>query len=457
MSNDPKKEKDNEPGIDSLKIERSLLSRAYFQLKETTKKLEASEKMLERVNRSLRMLSATNQELIHISDEKTLLDKIRQIVVLGGGYRLMWVGFAEQGEAKTVYPMVEEGFGSEYLKTAHITWSDDERGRGPTSLAIRTGKTQVARDILADPKVSPWREAAVAHGYKSSISLPLKSGEQMIGALNIYSVETDAFSDKEIAVLEEMADDLAFGIATLRLRKKVEERIKEVDQLKNKFIQIVSHQLRTPLGVIRWNLEALLDRERGEVSPAQMETLRSAYAADVEVITRINDLLTALDIEEGRIVLNAGAVNVAELFQSVCEATLHPCRLKNITYEIIGPKESVPLLQADAEKIRDVVARLIDNAITYTYDNGHISVKFFVKDNKVRFEVSDTGMGIPVSECPHVFERFHRGWNAAQMKPDASGLSLFIAKHYIEEHQGTIGFTSEEKKGSTFWFELPIS
>lgn len=239
--------------------------------------------------------------------------------------------------------------------------------------------------------------------------------------------------------------------------KQVEERLKELDQLKNKFIQIVSHQLRTPLGVIRWNLEALLERERGEVSPAQMETLRSAYSADIEVISRINDLLTALDIEECRMILNASVVNIADLFQSVCEEALQACQLKNITYEIIGPKEPISPAQLDAEKIREVVSRLIDNAITYTNDNGKITVRYFEENGKIRFEVSDTGVGIPSSERHRIFERFHRGWNAGQMKPDASGLSLFISKHYIDGHRGTMGFTSEEKKGSTFWFELPLS
>jgi len=579
MSTDTKQDKEINPEVDSLKIERNLLSQAYFQLKETTKKLEESERGLKeaerigqignwswnaetdtitwspeyyrisgfdpkekppayeehlkmyvptdavrldaavkksmqtgepyeldleqilpvgtrkwitargevvrdkdgkiiglrgtaqnitvrkeaeielvKVNRSLRVLSNTNQALIHINNnEKALLDKISQIVIETGGYHLMWIGFAEQDEAKTVRPVAEKGFGSEYLKITNISWADGEHGRGPTSLAIRTGKTQLARDILADPKISPWREAAAERGYKSSISLPLKSESQMIGALNIYSDETDAFCDKEIEILEELSDDLAFGLATLRLRKKVENRMKEIDQLKNKFIQIVSHQLRTPLGVIRWNLEALLGRERGEVSQEQMETLRGAYAADIEVISRINDLLTAMDIEEGRIVLSPDSVNMSELFQSVCEEALQPCILKNITYEIVASPAPIPVIQADGEKIREVVSRLIDNAITYTHDNGHITVKFFSENNQIWFEVSDTGMGIPVSERPHIFERFHRGWNATQMKPDASGLSLFIAKHYIEEHRGTMGFTSEEKKGSTFWFELPLS
>lgn len=368
----------------------------------------------------------------------------------------MWIGFAEHDKEKTVRPVAQAGFGTDYLHFLHVTWADNEYGRGPTGVAIRTGKTQIARDIQTDPKMSPWRQAAVERGFKSSIALPLRSGEQTVGVLNIYSGEMDSFGPKEVQILEELADDLAFGITTLRLKKNVEERTKEVDQLKNNFIQIVSHQLRTPLTVIRWNIGAILERQRGDVVPAQEEALKGAYAANTQIIERIGDLLAAIDIEEGRIRLEIDEVSVADLYKSISEEKLLPCHLKNISYDIIAPDKSLPEISIDAIKIRDVIVRLIDNAIAYTNEGGHITVKLFKKDRNVRFEISDSGIGIPETEQKHIFERFHRGWNAALMRPDASGLSLFISKQYIEMHKGTIGFTSVEKKGSTFWFELPL-
>ncbi|MCX6714235.1 MAG: GAF domain-containing protein [Candidatus Uhrbacteria bacterium] len=414
------------------------------------------DKELVRVNRALRMLNENNQALIRVTDEKTLLDKISEVIVSSGGYRLMWIGFAEHDKDKTVRPVAQAGFGTDYLKYTKITWADDAHGRGPTGLAIRTGKTQIARDIQTDPKMTPWRQAAVDRGYKTSIALPLLSGEQIIGALNIYSSELDSFGSQEVQVLEELAADLAFGIATLRLKKKIEERTKEVDQLKNNFIQIVSHQLRTPLTVIRWNIGAILERQRGDVAPAQEEALKGAYAANTQIIERIGDLLAAIDIEEGRIRLETDEVSIADLYKSISEEKLLPCHLKNISYEIIAPDKSLPEISIDAIKIRDVIVRLIDNAIAYSNEGGHITVKLFRKEDNVRFEISDTGIGIPETEQAHIFERFHRGWNAALMRPDASGLSLFISKHYVEMHKGTIGFSSVEKKGSTFWFELPL-
>lgn len=431
--------------------------RDVTEQKRSARLLQQNQLELARLNRMLMMLGGINQALVHITDEKTLLNETARIIGDIGGYSLMWIGFAEKDTAKTVRPVVWSGLSVDYVQTLHVTWADDEYGIGPTGMAIRTGKTQIIRDILADHELTPWREMAVKYNFRSSITLPLRNNGTVFGALNIYASEADAFLNQEVAILEELAGDLAFGITTLRLRAQTESRMRELDQLKNKFIQIVSHQLRTPLSAIRWNLELLLEQKRGELSLAQLEILRSAYSADIEIVSRIDDLMTALDIEESRLHLDVEKVDITEMIHSVCEERLQASALKRITYEIISPKEPLPILEVDTVKIGNVITRLIDNAIAYTQESGNIVIKYFSKEGRIRFEISDTGMGIPDIEKPHIFERFHRGWNAALMRPDASGLGLFISKSYIEAHNGAIGFTSVEKKGSTFWFELPIT
>lgn len=171
---------------------------------------------LQKKNRMLRMLSNVNRELIRATDERSLIDEILRVMVDMGGYHMLWIGFAEQDEAKTVRPVAQVGFETEYLASAKISWADNERGRGPTGTAIRTNKTQIARDIFKDPNMSPWRAAAIKSGYKSSIALPLSNEGKPFGALNIYATETDAFNKDEVAILEEVSKDLAFGISSLR-------------------------------------------------------------------------------------------------------------------------------------------------------------------------------------------------------------------------------------------------
>jgi PAS domain S-box-containing protein len=430
----------------------------YATARNITEHKQAEEE-LHRLNRVMHMLSQTNQKLIHITEEKTLLEEISKVIINLGGYHLLWIGFTGQDPSKTIDPVVQFGMGAKYIKSAKVSWDElEEHGRGPTGTAIRTEKTQLTRDIATEDRMKPWKRLLAKSNCKSSVALPLISNEHTFGILNLYSNKIDAFSDKEIEILEELAGDLAFGIATLRLQKKIADRTEEVNELKNKFIQIVAHQLRTPLNVIRWDLETLLNRERGELLPAQIETMRGAYAANLEIITRLDDLLTAIDIEEGRIRLEMETIDVMELFESVCDEKLQLRKLKKIkcmcTFNKL--KTKIPLIQGDPVKMRDIIARLIDNAITYNKDGGKITVKFSTTKGKIRFDITDTGIGIPAFEQAHVFERFYRGWNTTHINPNASGLSLYIAQHYIKAHQGTMGFTSKEKKGSTFWFELPV-
>ena len=142
---------------------------------------------------------------VRASKESGLLHEIRQVIVEVGGYRLAWVGFAEQDDKKSVRPVAQAGYEEGYLETLNITWADTGRGRGPTGTAIRTGKLAAAQNILSDPHFAPWREEAARRGYASSIALPLTAegtalrpgSGQALGALNIYAAETDAIDTEE--------------------------------------------------------------------------------------------------------------------------------------------------------------------------------------------------------------------------------------------------------------------
>lgn len=181
-----------------------------------------------RLNRALRLLSDCNAALVHAEEEYPLLVEVCRLVVKTGGYRMAWVGYAEHDPAKTVRPIAQDGYEAGYLDTVDITWADTERGRGPTGTAIRTGHTDVNQSVLTNPRMAPWRDAAVARGYQSSIALPLVNEGVTLGALTIYSADPDAFNQDEVHLLEEMADDLAYGIVTLRTRTEraaAEEKI----------------------------------------------------------------------------------------------------------------------------------------------------------------------------------------------------------------------------------------
>ncbi len=190
-----------------------------------------TEERLRKVNRALRVLSDCNTALIHSETLPGLLNEVCRLLVETGGYRMAWVGFAEYEEERSVRAMAQHGYEEGYLAGAAISWGDTERGRGPTGTAIRTGTTQVNHDFLTNPAVAQWRAEAVARGFASSIALPLKGTSGTFGALMIYASEPDAFNSEEVTLLQELADDLAFGIATLRTRaehRQAEETVRRL-------------------------------------------------------------------------------------------------------------------------------------------------------------------------------------------------------------------------------------
>ena len=188
-----------------------------------------AENELRNVNRALRLTSQCNQEMVRATDESALLQAVCRIAVEHGGYRLAWVGLAEQDEARLVRPVAQAGFEDGYLDTVNITWADTERGHGPTGTAIRTGHSVLARNIPTDPTFAPWRAEAIRRGYASSIALPLLDEGRCLGALMMYAGEPDAFDPAEVELLAELANDLAYGIGALRhrtKRKRAEEALR---------------------------------------------------------------------------------------------------------------------------------------------------------------------------------------------------------------------------------------
>ncbi|MFH0825122.1 MAG: PAS domain S-box protein [Pseudomonadota bacterium] len=215
-----------------------------------------AENELKRLNRSLRTLSECNQALVHAQDETALVADVCRILVEHGGYIVAWIGFAEHDGAKTVRPVAQAGFEEGYLDTADITWADTERGRGPTGTAIRTGKPAIAPNIREDPSYYPWRAAAVQRSYASSAALPLKRDDHVFGAINVYSIEPDAFADEEMRLLRELADDLAYGITALRMsaeRRRAESDRRAADQRlvesERKYRELVEHANSI---ILRW-------------------------------------------------------------------------------------------------------------------------------------------------------------------------------------------------------------
>lgn len=198
----------------------------YFLIKKSESGIKHRKNELGRLYRALKAYSECHQALIRADSEIHLMQNICRTIVEVGDYCIAWVGIAEHDAEKSIRPIAQWGDSRGYLKNLNVNWSNDERGRGPTGTAIRTGKPVVVKYIERDPRWELWRENALRHGFRSSISLPLTIAGCPFAALVIFSAETRAFDMNEVKLLSELADDLSYGIATLRAsieRLKVEK------------------------------------------------------------------------------------------------------------------------------------------------------------------------------------------------------------------------------------------
>lgn len=200
-----------------------------------------AEELQRRLNRELRAVSECNQVLLRASDEAGLLNDICRIICEVAGYRMAWVGYAEPDDDKTVRPVAWAGEDSGYVAQAKLSWSDAvAHGRGPAGIAIRSGTMYYVQDFATDMNMVPWRQAALQRGYHSGIALPLKGDrDEVFGVLLIYSAEVNAITPSEIRLLEELADDLAFGIVNLRMRDEHTRAERELLRI-NRFLLTLS-------------------------------------------------------------------------------------------------------------------------------------------------------------------------------------------------------------------------
>lgn len=445
-----------------VKNEKGEIYRLARTLEDITDRKRAEEE-LRRLNRSLQTLSKCNEALVRATDEMELLTKICQIITEIGGFPLVWVGYSEQDESKSVRPIAWAGAKARYLENLQISWADTERGCGPTGVSIRSGQPATFSNLAENPKFAPWREEALRHGFSSSIGLPLKADEKIFGALTVYSSQADAFHAKETALLVELADDLAFGIATLRnrvQRKHLEEQLRQSQKMEavGQLAGGVAHDFNNILTVIQGNASLLLNPQ---LDPAE----RSGCSRQiVQAAERAAGLTRQLLIFSRKQVMRPAHVDLNEVV-----ANLTKMLRRILGEDIVLQTNYAPelaLIHADAGMIEQVLMNLLVNARDAMPAGGQLSIstakeKFTkaqveknpdaVAGTHVRLTVRDTGCGIPRENLPHIFEPFF----TTKAVGKGTGLGLATVYSIVQQHHGWITASSEVNQGSTFNIYFP--
>ncbi|MFH1304935.1 MAG: HAMP domain-containing sensor histidine kinase [Candidatus Omnitrophota bacterium] len=234
---------------------------------------------------------------------------------------------------------------------------------------------------------------------------------------------------------------------------KKNEELKRFDQLKSQFVANVSHELKNPLSTIKESLAIILDGLMGKINPEQESMLKIGKNNVERLIRLVTDMLDLSKIEAGKMEIKREEIDIAALVNEVLANHERDFSRKQITLEKDIP-QNTGLMWADRDKLSEVVINLLSNAIKYTPEKENVSVRLTSTEKEIRFEIADTGPGIPKKDFGKIFDKFER---ITTEKQEGTGLGLPIAKDIVELHKGKIWVESEAGKGSKFIFVLPRS
>lgn len=322
------------------------------------------------------------------------------------------------------------------------------------------------RSVLSDNDIAviaPVVPGTVHHKHALAYLVlgPKKSGN-MYGKEDIQLIEI--ISDELVIAIQNALrfEEIQGFAATLQAKvneataelKAANRKLKEIDETKDEFISMASHQLRTPLTSVKGYLSMVLEGDAGKLTEEQRKYLNQSFLSSQRMVNLISDLLNVSRLKTGKFVIESHPSNLAEVIEGEIGqlrevATGHDLELK------YDKPSDFPTLMLDETKVRQVIMNFIDNAIYYTPKGGHIEVQLANKEQTVEFTVKDNGIGVPKHEQHNLFNKFYRAGNAQKARPDGTGLGLFMAKKVIIAQGGSLIFTSQEGKGSTFGFTLP--
>lgn len=238
--------------------------------------------------------------------------------------------------------------------------------------------------------------------------------------------------------------------ATRNLRR-ANEKLKAMDETKDEFISMASHQLRTPLTSVKGYVSMVLEGDAGKLNPMQKKLLEQTFFSAQRMVYLIADLLNVSRLRTGKFLIEPKPTDLAELVSAEVTQLLPTAKARNLELTFKRPK-NFPQVMLDETKTRQVIMNFIDNAIYYTHPGGHIAVELKETDEAIEFTVTDDGLGVPKAEQHRLFTKFYRANNAKKARPDGTGLGLFMAKKVVVAQGGAIIFKSQEGKGSTFGF-----
>lgn len=402
----------------------------------------------------------------------------------------------ELGDALTstvnLRPMLEKASSviASTLRASSVTFIIHREGR--SDMVITSGrKLAMSRDDIKHLQTyigsvdGPIVDIAEAESYtddqvlrqlvKRRYSLILSLGDS-IGLVLIRERLGGSYSERDRRVLTAISNELAIAIQNARsvegirelnstLQQRIDEatkelrqsnqQLKKLDQVKDEFVSMASHQLRTPLTSVKGYISMVLEGDVGKITPQQEKVLNEAFISSERMVRLIGDFLNVSRLQTGRFVIDDELIDLSAVVAEEVDSIRSMAKSHGQDIEYHAPKDQL-MVRIDEDKTRQVIMNLIDNAIYYSPEAKAITVKLQVEKDQAVFEVHDRGIGVPKSRQGQLFTKFFRADNARKQRPDGTGIGLYLARRVIEAQGGEMVFHSRVGMGSVFGFKLPL-
>lgn len=422
----------------------------------------AREAQLQRLERVERARGGVHKTLAYAADEAGYLREVCRVVREECGHDIVWIGFSRQDAARSVECAAHAGLDESTMARIHVTWGEDALGCGPTGKAIRLGAPQYSQDVDRDPNAEPWRAFAQEQGILAAGAFPLRGEDDLaLGALSIYSRQRDPFSPAEVELLTALADDLAQGIRTLRLKAAhgedqtrlaaLREQLQQLLewQVASQTVAAIAHDLNQPLNAITAFGAAGLRLLRD--LPAAPPRLSQAVAGMANQAERAGGVLRQLMTSLRRVDASSETFDLAALAREVLALARggeHPHARLSLETEF----EPMPV-RANRLQVERVLLNLLRNGLEAPRSResaAKVWLRLTLREGMAQVLVEDDGLGIPPETAARLFDPFFT------TKPRGLGLGLPISRALVEAQGGRLWHEAEDR-GARFGFTLPLA
>lgn len=451
-------------------VAKNELEKANSNLLAEINERRKAEVELIKVNRLYTVISLINQMIVRNQVRETIFTEACNIVIEHGKFHMAWIGLLDE-KKESIIPVTWAGAELGYLTTIKkFTAKNISEGNGPTGKAVREGRYYCCNDIASDPNMTIWRNEALKRNYRSSIALPIRVFNSIIGAFTLYVSETNFFNQTEIDLLLQVTSDISFALEVTETEKKrvaAEKAIKKMNrdleqsvmlrtqqlEYANKeleaFTYSVSHDLRSPLRNINGWGQILMEEFKAKLGEDGVKYLDRVLSETLRMNNLIDDLLklSKVTISEKK----KETVDLTAIAHSIARRLLD----KPINYKLEINIQPDLVAIGDSRLLEIALTNLLDNSYKFTGKLSRAIIEFgmSVMEGKTIYWVKDNGVGFDMENSKNLFGVFQRMHN--QNEFPGTGVGLAIVQRIIHRHDGVIWADSKLNEGTTFYFTIP--